>query len=79
MADYDISFYCRECKQPHPLGVEIHIKGGPPEKQSVGAFYASTQVPPDIADFMDTHVLCPETGKMFTCKDLHQIFLVPLA
>jgi hypothetical protein len=79
MANYDISFYCEECRQTHPLGIEIRINGGPPAKQSVGAFYTDSQVPPDIKGFISSQVLCPNTGKMFTRKDLHQIFLVPLA
>jgi hypothetical protein len=78
MADYDIGFYCEKCRQTHPLGVEIRIKGGPSAKQSVEAFFADRQVPPDLADFVGSQVLCPKTGKMFTRKDLHQIFLVPL-
>jgi hypothetical protein len=78
MADYDIYFYCEKCKQPHPMGIKIPIKGGPPIKRSVCAFYAGKQVPPEIAALIDSQVLCPKTGKMYTQKDLHQIFLVPI-
>jgi hypothetical protein len=78
MADYDIYFYCAECKQTHPTGIKISIKGGPPINRSVGAFYAGKQVPPKIADLIDSHVLCPKTGKMFTQRDIYQIFLVPI-
>jgi hypothetical protein len=79
MADYDISFYCDKCRQSHPLGVEIPITNGPPVKQSVGAFLAGKPVPPEIAELIDSQVLCPKTGEMFTRKDLLKIFLVPLA
>jgi hypothetical protein len=78
MIDYDIEFYCGECKQNHPLGVKIPIKSGPPIKRSVGVFYAGKQVPPEIADLIDSQALCPKTGKMYTQKDIHQIFLVPV-
>jgi hypothetical protein len=78
MADYDIHFYCEECKQTHPLGVKIPIKDGPRIKRSVGAFYAVKQPPPEIADLVDSRVLCPKTGKMYTQKDLHQIYLLPV-
>ena len=78
MADYDIHFYCEECKQTHPLGVKIPIQDGPLKKRSVGAFCAVKQLPPKIADLIDSHVLCPKTGKMYAQKDLHQIFLVPI-
>jgi hypothetical protein len=78
MANYDIYFFCEECNQLHPMGIKIPIKGGPPIKRSVGAFYAGKQVPPEIAELIDSHVLCPKTGKMYTQKDLHQIFLVPI-
>jgi hypothetical protein len=78
MADYDIYFFCEECKQPHPMGIKIPIKGGPPIKRSVGAFYAGKRVPLMIAALIDSHVLCPKTGKMYTQKGLHQIFLVPI-
>lgn len=78
MAEYDLTFYCDECKQTHPAGIKIPIKGGPPVKRSVGAFYAGKQVPPKIADLIDSRALCPKTGKMFTQKDLNQIFLVPV-
>jgi hypothetical protein len=77
MADYDINFYCEECKQTHPLGVKIPIKGGPSIKMSIGAFYAGKQLPPKIADLIDSQALCPKTGKMFNQKDIQQIFLVP--
>lgn len=78
MADYDIEFYCGECKQSHPLGVKIPINGGPPIKTSVGAFYAGKKLPPEIAALIDSQVLCPKTGKMFTQQDIHQIFLLPV-
>jgi hypothetical protein len=78
MADYDIYFYCEECKKIHPAGKKIPIKGGPPVKRSVGAFYAGKQLPPKIADLIDSQVLCQKTGKMFTQKDIHQIFLMPV-
>lgn len=78
MADYDIEFYCEECNQTHPLGIKIPIKDGPPVKRSVGAFYAVKQLPPKVADLMDSKVLCPKTGKMYAQKDLNQIFLVPI-
>jgi hypothetical protein len=60
------------------LGVKIPIKGGPPKKRSVGAFYALKQLPAKIADLIDSQALCPKTGKMYTQKDLHQIFLMPI-
>ena len=78
MAEYDLFFYCGECKQSHPAGLKIPIKGGPPAKRSVGAFYAGKQVPPKIAALLDSKVLCPKTGKMFTRENPNQIFLVPL-
>jgi hypothetical protein len=78
MANYDISFFCEQCKQTHPLGIKIPVKGGPPIKRSVGAFYAGKPVPPEIANLIDSQVLCPKTGKMFTRKDIQQIFFVPL-
>ena len=78
MVHYDFYFYCEECRQTHPLGVKIPIKDGPPIQRSVGAVYAGVQPPPKIADLIDSQVLCPKTGKMYTQKDLNQIFLVPL-
>ena len=76
MADYDIELYCEKCHRTHPLGVKIAIQGGPPAKRSVGAFYAGKQLPPQMADLIDSHTICPKTGDMFTQKDIHQIFLV---
>lgn len=78
MSDYDVEFYCDECKQAHPLGIKIPIKGGPSVKRSIGAYYAGKQPPPKIADLLDSRVLCPKTDEMFTQKDPNQIFLVPL-
>jgi hypothetical protein len=78
MADYDIEFYCEQCHRTHPLGVKIPIKGGPPVKRSVGAFYAGKKPLSKIADLIDSQALCPKTGKMFTQKNVHQIFLAPV-
>jgi hypothetical protein len=78
MADYDVYFYCKECKQTHPLGIKIPFKGGPPMKRSIGAVYAGKKLPPKIVSLIDRKMLCPKTGKMFTQKNIHQIFLVPL-
>jgi hypothetical protein len=77
MADYDIEFFCEECNKNHPAGIKISIRGGLAQKRSIGAFYAAKQLPPKVADIMDSMVLCPKTGKMFAQKDLNQIFLVP--
>jgi hypothetical protein len=60
------------------LGVKIPIKGGPPVKRSVGAFYAGKKPLSKITDLIDSQALCPKTGKMFTQKNVHQIFLVPV-
>jgi hypothetical protein len=78
MAYYDICFYCEECKQTHPLGVKISITDDPAQKISVGAFYAGKQLPPEIANHVDSQILCPKRGKMYTQKDLNQIFLEPI-
>ena len=77
MVDYDIEFYCEQCHRTHPLGVKISIKGGPPVKMSVGAFYAGKQPLPKIADLIDSQTLCPKTGKMFVQNDIDQVFSVP--
>ena len=78
MVHYDLNFYCQECKQTHPLGVKIPIKDAPPKKMSVGAFYAGEQLPPKLANLIDSQALCPKTGKMFRQRDLNQIFLQPI-
>ena len=78
MVHYDFYFYCEECGQTHPLGVKIPIKDGPPTQRSVGAFFAGKQPPPKIANLIDSQVLCPKTGELYTQKDLNQIFLVPI-
>lgn len=78
MVHYDIYFYCEECRQTHPMGVKIRIRGGPSDKMSLSAFYAGKQPSPEIANFIDSQVLCPKTGKMHTQKDFDQIFLVPV-
>ena len=75
MADYDIYFYREECKQTHPLGGKLSITDEPPKKISVGAFYAGKQLPPEIANHIDSQILCPKRGKMYTQKYLNQIFL----
>ena len=79
MADYDIYFYCDDCKDTHPAGIKIPIKGGPPIRTSIGAFYATNRPPAKITNLIDSRVLCPKAGKLFTQKDMHQIFLVPIA
>ena len=78
MVHYDLNFYCQECKQTHPMGVKIPIRGGPPDKRSLGAFYAGKQPSPEMANLIDSQVLCPKTGGMYTQTDLYQIFLVPI-
>ena len=79
MANYDIYFYCGECQDTHPAGIKIPIKGGPPTRTSVEAFYAGKRLPAKITNMIDNRILCPKTGKLFAQKDRHQIFLVPIA
>jgi hypothetical protein len=78
MVEYDLFFFCDECNESHPAGIKISLKEGPIEKQSICAFYAGRELPPQIEELTKERVLCPKTGKIFT-QDLDRIYLVPIS
>jgi hypothetical protein len=78
MADYDIYFFCTDCNDTHPMGIKFSLKTGPSQKKSVGAFFAGKELPPKVEKLIGGQVLCPKTDRMFSQKELNQIFLSPL-
>lgn len=79
MAKYAIYVFCNECAEPHPMGISIDLKNGPPKKESIGNLYAGEPLPPNIANLMKNKTTCPKTGKSFVQEDNNQVFLVPIS
>jgi len=78
MAKYSIHVFCNECSEVHPMGITVNLDDGPADRKSVGDTYAGKPLPPEVARLSDNLVTCPKTGKGFTQKDNHQVFLVPV-
>jgi hypothetical protein len=60
------------------MGIKIPLAFGPRQKESVGLLYAGKELPPMIAELIDSQILCPKEGEPFIQRDLNQIYLVPI-
>jgi hypothetical protein len=78
MPKYDIYAFCERCREEHPMGIEISLKAGPAQKQTLGGLNATAGIPAKVKELMDEPVLCPKTGDMFVEGDMNRLFLVPL-
>jgi hypothetical protein len=79
MATYSVHFFCNECSQVHPVGIQIKLPDGPVERASIGDTYKGKNVPPQLLMMVNNFVQCPNTGKMTLQADNDQIFLVPIS
>jgi hypothetical protein len=77
MANYSVYFFCDECNEVHPLGIQISLNDGPSEKTSINDAYAGKELDPNIAMLTGNMTTCPNTGQMTSQKDNNQVFLVP--
>jgi hypothetical protein len=77
MPRYDIYVLCDDCREEHPMGMVFRMDDGPAVKRSIGDTYEGKSLPPQILAIEAHKTLCPKTGKLFSQKDHHQIFLVP--
>jgi hypothetical protein len=78
MAKYSTYFFCDECSQVHPLGINRTLDDGPSAKASIGDTYSGKELPPQVAQLMGNMTKCPSTGKLTSQKDNDQVFLVPI-
>lgn len=78
MASYSVHFFCNECSQVHPLGINISLDDGPVDKASIGDTYAGRDLPPQIAKLEGNSTICPNTGKLTSQENNDQVFLVPI-
>ena len=78
MAKYSVHFFCNECSQVHPLGINISLNDGPADKASINDTYAGRDLPPEIAMLIGNRTICPNTGIMTSQKNNDQVFLVPI-
>ncbi len=78
MTRYALSVFCDECSAPHPMGVSVLLTDGPPEKASVGEYYAGKTVPATLKLMARNPVKCPGSGKMFQQWDEKLIFITPI-
>jgi len=76
MTQYSVHFFCDECSEVHPLGISIEMDDGPVEKESIGNLYAGKELPTEIATLTGNKTICPNTNKMTSQKDNHQVFIV---
>jgi hypothetical protein len=77
IARYSVIAFCNKCGGTHDMGVLIMLSDGPGKKQSICDAYKNKKIPPTLANLPNVSVTCPATGRGFTQKDDHQIFLVP--
>jgi hypothetical protein len=73
---YMVHVFCNECSVPHPGGIVIERDELLASDQSVGNIYDGREVPEEIVGMRGNHFRRPTTGKMYTQKDNHQLFLV---
>jgi len=59
------------------MGSVVRLDNGPTVKLSIGETYEGKSLPPQILAIEAHKTLCPKTGRSFSQKDHHQIFLVP--
>jgi hypothetical protein len=78
MPKYEIFVFCDNCGDVHPTRISVLLNDGPIEKASVSDTYAGRALPGSLAMLSNNEVRCPKTDQMFTQKDNHQIFLVPV-
>ena len=76
---YDLLYACRQCRQPHPMGVAIELPHGPAERLSLNAYRATRTIPPRLAQLMGRPVLCPQSGEHIVTQDPDRIFIQPLS
>ena len=76
MAQYSVHFFCDECSEVHPLGMNVELNDGPVEKESIGNLYAGKELPTQIATLIGNKPICPNTGKITSQEDNNQVFLV---
>jgi hypothetical protein len=75
---YSIFALCNKCGGTHDMAVNVFLKDGPVEKQSIGQVYKDRNLPESLIKLSSKSVTCPATGRGSTQKDNHQIFLVPV-
>jgi hypothetical protein len=75
---YSVIAFCNKCGGMHDMGVSIILSDGPGKRQSICDAYKNKNLPQTLANLPNVSVTCPATGRGFTQKDDHQIFLVPV-
>ena len=78
MPEYAVYVFCNECGDVHPMGIQIALKDGPKDKQSVGDTYSGRDLPTNIVNMINNYTLCPKTNELFLQKNNDQVFLVPV-
>ena len=78
MALYDVSYYCEECHETHPMGVALRLKGAPGHRTSLRAFALDRNLPSVLSEVVGSPVLCPQTGKRIVTRDPTRIFIEPV-
>ena len=74
---YEVHVACNKCGALHDTGITVLLNDGPPNKQSVSAYYRDKTLPKNLADLVNNSVSCPKTGRQSTQKNTEQIFLIP--
>ena len=74
--NYMAHVFCTECSNPHSTHIVVSSDVEVAPGQSVADVFDGREVPSEIVALADHQFRCPATGRMFTQKDQHQIFLV---
>jgi protein-arginine kinase activator protein McsA len=73
-----VQVFCDECSQPHSARIVIERDELFSPDQSVADIYDGQELPVEIVNMQSNYFQCPNTGKMFTQRNNHQVFLVRL-
>ena len=76
MSTYSVHFFCNECSQVRPLGIQIEGNFHTHGQANIEDVYAGMELPSQIALLQNNYTNCPVTGKLTRQIDNNQVFLV---
>jgi hypothetical protein len=81
MVSYKVVAFCAcsGCQDVHDIGIRLSLNNGPANRQSIGDFFNSKELPPELVSLPGLYVPCPRTGRYFCQRDIFQCFLIPVS
>ena len=76
MALYSILFLCSDCGRFHPTKLSVTVIDGPDRRKQIEEVYSPSATPPEVAELLRTHVMCPVTRNSIKLKR-NELYLVP--